>query len=164
MAKSGKKNKDKTASPEIVNRRARHDYQIEDTLEVGIALQGSEVKAIRDGKMSLAEGYVRAELDPPRLTLHSVHIGEYTHAHAENSHPAVRTRILLAHKREIRKLATLSQAKGVTIVPLKAYFKDGRLKVLIGLGRGKKQHDRREDVKRRDQEREMRRAMTRKRL
>jgi len=163
MASKTKKQQ-KTNEPTIENRKARHQYHIDETLEVGVALRGSEVKAVRAGRMSLGEGYVRAEAEPPRLYLYGVHIGEYENASGVNQHAAVRPRILLAHKREIRSLAIESQAKGTTIVPLKAYFKNGRVKLLIGLARGKKQHDKRQDVKKREVEREMRRAMTRKRL
>lgn len=152
------------ATPEIVNRRARHDYFIEDTLEVGIRLVGTEVKSVRAGRISLAEGYVRAHDNPIALELHSVHIDEYSAAgRGARQHNPTRGRALLAHKREIRKLAKASAVKGVTIVPLKVYFKDGKAKLLIGLGRGKAQHDKRQDIKKRESDREMRRA-TSKRL
>jgi SsrA-binding protein len=164
MASKSKKKKDGTGEPTIENRKARHQYHIDDTLEVGIALRGSEVKSVRAGRMSLGEGYVRAEENPLALHLYGVHIGEYENASGLTQHKPVRPRTLLAHKREIRKWLVESQAKGTTIVPLKAYFKNGRVKVLIGLARGKKQHDKRQDVKKRETDREMRRAMTRKRI
>lgn len=157
MAKSKKTN---TNEPEIVNRKARHDYHIEETLEVGIRLAGTEVKAVRAGRISLNEAYVRAELTPLSLTLHSAHIGEYAPAGA-NQHPAVRQRALLAHKREIANLARLSAAKGVTIVPLKLYFRNGYAKLLVGVGRGKGKSDKREDLKKRQAQRDIDRAMSR---
>ena len=158
------KKSDKNDSPEILNRRARHDYLIEQTLEVGIKLVGSEVRSVRSGKCSLGEGYVMAELTPPRLLLYGVHIEEYAPAGPVRSgrqHLVARPRILLAHAREIKKLHDAQQAKGVTIVPLKAYFNErGILKLLIGLGRGKHEYDKRQDIKKRDQEREIRREMS----
>jgi len=159
MAKAKKSNSNE---PEVLNRKARHRYAIEETLEVGIRLAGTEVKAVRAGRISLGEAYVRAELSPPSLTLHSAHIGEYAPAGA-NQHPAVRQRTLLAHKREIQKLGRLSEAKGVTIVPLKLYFKNGYAKLLIGVGRGKGKSDKREDLKEREAKRDIDRAMSRRR-
>lgn len=159
------KKSDKSDSPEIHNRRARHDYHIDQTLEVGIKLVGSEVRSVRAGKCSLGEGFVRAEEDPPRLLLYSVHIDEYAPAgsvRAGRQHLVARPRILLAHKREILKLASASAAKGVTIVPLKLYFNErGLAKLLIGLGRGKREFDKREDIKKRETDRDLRREMSR---
>lgn len=152
-----KKRKDQPAN--IENRKARYDYAIGDTLEVGIALHGTEVKAVRDGKISLAEGYVRAEESPPGLYLHSVNIGEYAPAGALQ-HAATRTRKLLAHKREILKLVRQVDQKGVTIVPLKLYFKDGWAKLLIGVGKGKAAHDKRHAIGERDAKRDIDRAMS----
>lgn len=163
MAKGkGKKRGGAGGAPEIVNRRARHEYHIEETLEVGIALVGSEVKSVRAGKVSLAEGYVRAEEESLRLELHGLHIAEYGPAGSGPlQHRPLRTRTLLAHKREIRKLAKASAAKGMTIVPLKLYFSQrGMAKLLIGVARGKAQHDKRQDIKKREQDREIRRAMS----
>ena len=105
MAAAKKKSKQDNSEPVIQNRRARYDYLITDTLECGVRLLGTEVKSLRTGQASLAEGYVRAELDPPRLMLHSVHIAEYPNASSTHQHDPIRTRELLAHKREIRKLA-----------------------------------------------------------
>jgi SsrA-binding protein len=160
MAKGSNK---KSPTPEIVNRRAHHEYLIEDTLEVGIALHGSEVKSIRDGKCSIAEGYVRAQLEPLRLELHGVHIHEYPPAAGAN-HVPTRSRKLLAHKREIEKLARASAQKGVTIVPLKLYFKEGWVKLLIGTARGKSGVDKRHTLKEREAQRDIQRAMSRKTL
>lgn len=154
------KGKNKTApTPVIENRKARHDYAIEETLEVGVALQGSEVKAIRDGKCSITEGYVRAQLEPLRLELHGMHVHEYPPAAGAN-HIPTRTRKLLAHKREIERLARASLQKGVTIIPLKLYFKDGWVKLLIGTARGKSSVDKRQSLKEREAQRDIQRAMS----
>jgi len=161
MAK-GKAAKSKP-DPQIVNRRARHQFEILDTLEVGVVLIGSEVKSVRAGKVSLAEGYVRAQESPLALTLHGVHIAEYQPAGVFNHDPD-RMRILLAHKAQVRSLASQSQSKGVTIVPLKMYFKNGRIKLQIGVARGKTKTDKRQDLREREHKREMERAMVRKRL
>ncbi len=148
-------------APTIENRRARHDYEILESLECGIALLGSEVKSVRDGKVSLAEGYVRVQADPPALFLHSVTIAEYGPA-GPTAHEPARTRLLLAHKREIAKLVRQVEQKGVTIVPLRMYFKDGRAKVLIGLGRGRQAHDKRVAIAQRETRREIDRALSKK--
>jgi len=160
MAKQTK-NKTKDGPAEVHNRRARHEYEIGETLECGMVLAGSEVKAVRDGNISIAEGYVTVDGDPPRLTLRNVTIGEYPPAGAMQ-HEIGRTRRLLAHKREIRRLARQVEQKGVTLVPLKVYFKDGWAKVLVGVGTGKKQYDKRESIKERDIQRDIQRAMSRK--
>lgn len=157
-----KKKKAKTDAPTFENRRARHEYFIEDTLETGIVLWGSEVKAIRDGRVSLGEGYVSVELTPkPRLVMHQVDIGLYQPSGALNHRPK-RDRDLLAHKRELVKLARQVEQKGVTLVPLKMYFVQGRVKVLVGLARGKQAHDKRQSIAARDAERDVQRAMSRK--
>lgn len=145
------------------NRRARHDYHIEETLECGIRLTGTEVKSVRNGQVSLAEGYVRATENPPALTLHGVHIAEYAPAGEARQHDPGRVRALLAHKREIRKLAARTRSKGVTIVPLKMYFTNGRAKLLVGVGRGKRKSDKRQDIATRETQRDMERAMGTKR-
>ncbi len=169
--------KDKHDAPEILNRKARYDYAITETLEVGVKLVGTEVRSIRGGKCSLGEGYVRAEATPPSLVLYGVHIDEYapaghTSATVENGragaggvkgrgqHVPTRPRVLLAHAREIVRLANAAQVKGVTIVPLKMYFKGGRAKLLIGVGTGKQRRDKRETIKERESDRDLRRAMT----
>ncbi|MCA9310128.1 MAG: SsrA-binding protein SmpB [Phycisphaerales bacterium] len=149
-------------APEFVNRKARHQYEITDTLEVGIVLVGTEVKSVREGRVSLGEGYVRVTDHPLSLWLHGVHIGEYAPAGPSRQHRSTAVRQLLAHKREIRKLFTKSIIKGVTVVPLKMYFnQDGRVKVLIGLGTGKKSHDKRQDLRKREADRDIERAMRR---
>ncbi len=141
------------------NRKARYRYAIGETLEVGIALGGTEVKALRDGQVSLGEGFIRASEAPLGLWLYGVNIGEYAPAGSQG-HKPVRVRKLLAHKREILRLAKVTDEKGVTIVPLKLYFKDGWAKLLIGVGHGKSRTDKREDLKKRDATREIQRAMS----
>jgi len=153
----GKKKNHKT--PVIENRRARHDYHIHDTIEVGMVLRGSEVKSLRNGLASLAEGWIRASEKPYTLTLHSVHIAEYPNASSSHQHDPIRTRSLLAHKREIRKLASFTTSQGQTLVPLKIYFSNGKAKVLIGLVSGKRRADKRQDLAKRVATREMDRAM-----
>jgi len=147
--------------PTIENRRARHDYFIEDTLEVGLKLTGTEIKSIRLGQASIAEGYVRATESPVALTLHGAHIAEYPPAGAARQHDPVRVRTLLAHSREILKLADRTRQKGTTLVPLKIYFLRGRAKLLIGIAKGKQQHDKRQDLIKKEAKREMDRAMSR---
>ena len=146
-------------SPTIENRKARHDYEILETLECGIMLQGSEVKSVRDGKVSLAEGYVRAQAAPPLLFLHSVNIAEYGPA-GPTAHQPTRTRRLLAHKRESEKLLRQVDQKGGTLVPLKMYFVNGYAKVLVGLGRGRRAHDKRTAIAERESKRELSRVMS----
>ncbi len=143
-------------SPRIVNRRALHDYFIDAKLECGIVLRGSEVKSLRQGKAQLQESYARIEGGD--LVLHGCHIDPYEKAAAAANHEPLRARRLLAHKREIAKLANATHERGVTLVPLALYFKDGRAKVEIGVGRGKKLFDKRDSIKRREQDREIRRA------
>lgn len=156
---AGKK-KNKTDTPTIENRRARFQYEISDTLEVGIALVGAEVKSVRNGNVSLAEGFVRAEGTPPALRLYGVTIGEYGPA-GPRQPKTTRTRTLLAHKREIAKFARKSEEKGFTIVPLKLYFKEGWAKLLIGLARGKSKYDKRVSLAAKDAQRDIQRAMSR---
>jgi len=159
--------KKKDQQPEdrvIENRKARFEYHIHDTLEVGIALRGSEVKSVRDGVVSLAEGYIRVETAPPCLFLHQVNIGEYGPAGPagnKRQHAPTRTRVLLAHKREILKLARQVEQRGMTIVPLKIYFKDGFAKLLIGVAEGKAKHDKRQSIAERQAKRDIARAMSR---
>jgi len=159
MARRKGNKKHSSNAPTIENRRARFDYEILDTLECGIMLLGSEVKSVRDGKVSLAEGYVRVQATPPGLFLHSINIAEYGPA-GVTAHQPTRTRTLLAHKREVLKLLRQVEQKGITIVPLKMYFKDGYAKVLIGLGRGRRAHDKRDAIAERESKREVDRAMS----
>lgn len=154
-----KKDKSSDKDPVIENRKARHDYEILETLEVGIVLRGDEVKSIRNGHASIAEGYVRATESPPALNLHQVNIEEYKFAGPLRGKPH-RVRVLLAHKREILKLAKESNVKGMTIVPLKLYFKNGFAKLLIGLGKGRTAHDKRDAIGKREAARDIQRAMS----
>ena len=145
-------------TPTIANRRARHEYLIEETLECGIKLTGTEVKSVRNGQVSLAEGYARATEIPPAITLHGVHIAEYPPAAEHRQHNPTRVRTLLAHRRQIRKLADKTRSKGTTLIPLKMYFVDGRAKLLLGVARGKRKTDKRRDLAKREMERDIARA------
>jgi SsrA-binding protein len=148
-------------SPRIVNRRALHDFHITEKLEVGLELRGSEVKSIRQAQVSLAEGYARVDPHTLQLYLHDVDIAHYPHAGPEQHEPK-RTRRLLAQKRQIRQLLDQTSSKGVTLIPLAMYFVRGKAKLELGLGVGKKDHDKRESIRKRDADREIRRGMTRK--
>ena len=153
------KRKGKSAEFQVVNRKARHDYHILDTIECGIVLVGSEVKSIRDGRISLGEGYAKTAENPLHLELFSVHIDEYSPA-SHRQHNPTRGRTLLAHKREIRKLHAQTERKGVTLIPLKLYFKDGWAKILLGIATGKSHHDKRQTLSKRDAQRDIQRAMS----
>lgn len=154
----GKKNT-KESEKRIVaqNRRARHDYFIEETYEAGIMLQGSEVKSLRDGKANMTDGYAGPSGD--ELFLFNVHISEYTQANQLNHNPT-RPRKLLLHKREVSKLMGQVKTKGKTLIALSLYFdKNNRVKVELALASGKKQHDKREADKNRDWGRDKARLM-----
>jgi SsrA-binding protein len=138
------------------NRRATFNFEVLERFEAGIVLSGSEVKSIRAGQISLAESY--AAFDHDELFLQGAHIAEWVQAHARN-HPPIRPRKLLLHRRELDKLLVAVQQEGLTVVPLAVYLKDGRIKVEIGLARGKKVHDKRAALKEREQTREMSRAI-----
>ena len=159
MAKK-KPSKAKNHSPRIANRRAYHDYHIGDKFEVGIVLKGSEVKSIRNGQVSLAEGFAMVETATLELWLHNVEISPYTHAGPHHQHEPKRQRKLLARKREIRVIHDKIVGKGVTLVPLAMFFVRGKIKLEIGVGTGKKAFDKRQDMKKRDAEREIRRSMS----
>ena len=158
---ASKRKKNPGNEPEIHNRRARYDYAIESTLEVGIKLHGSEIKSVRAGEVSIAEAYVRAEESPVSLRLIGMNIGHYGPAAGRN-HAATRDRILLAHANEIKRLARATQSKGMTFVPLKLYFRNGFAKLELGLGRGKGRSDKRSSIAEREQKREIDRAMSKK--
>lgn len=158
------KDRNTNLSPRIANRRAQHDYHILEKLEVGIVLQGSEVKSIRNGQVSLAEGYARVEPDDMGLYLYDVDIGPYAQAKGINGHIPKRRRKLLAHKRQIAKLLGETSAKGKTLVPLAVYFVRGYAKLELGLAVGKRQHDRRADMKEREARRDIQRGMTKRTL
>lgn len=140
------------------NRKARRDYHILETFEAGLVLVGTEVKSLRAGKASLAEAYARVRGD--ELWLVGAHIPEYSHGNREN-HDPTRARKLLLHRREIERLRGKVEEKGLTLVPLRLYWKGGRAKIEIALGRGKKDYDRRQDVAKREAQREMDRALAR---
>lgn len=138
------------------NRKARHEYHIEDTVEAGLVLHGTEVKSIRVGRANLTEAYAQEKNGD--FYLLNMHIGEWEGGNRFNHEPR-RPRKLLLHRREIKKLLGQVQQKGFTLVPLKLYFNDrGYAKILLGLGKGKKQHDKRQDIKERDWKREKERA------
>ena len=150
--------KDEKKSEEKVvatNRRARHEFQIDDTWEAGLVLLGSEVKSMRDGAVTIGDGYV---IDfGSELYLVNVHIHEYPQANKQNHEP-LRKRKLLLHRREVAEILEQIRAKGRTCVPLRFYFRNGRCKVELGSAVGKKLHDKREDLKSKDAKREMDRA------
>ena len=143
------------------NRRARHDYAIVDTLETGIVLQGSEVKAIRDGQVRLADAYAR--VINGAVWLDGVHIPPYQFAHGIGAHDPDRARKLLLHRREIDKLQARVQTERLSLVPLALYFRNGRVKVELGLGFGRRKEDKRQAMAERDSQREIQRAMGRQR-
>ena len=136
------------------NRKARHEYFVLDTFEAGLVLKGTEVKSVRQGSINLAEGYARVK--GGEVWLEGVHISPYLAGSYQNVDP-VRDRKLLLHRKEIRRLTSRMTERGLTLVPLKVYFKKNIAKVLLGICRGKKEHDRREDIARREAERDIRR-------
>ncbi|WP_028472575.1 SsrA-binding protein SmpB [Nocardioides alkalitolerans] len=140
------------------NRKARHDYTIEDTFEAGMVLQGTEVKALRAGRANLVDGFVDIEHD--EMWLHAVHIPEYAQGTWTN-HAARRKRKLLLHRAEIDKIAAKTANKGYTIIPLSLYFTDGRAKVEIALAKGKKSYDKRHSLAERQFNREKQQALGR---
>lgn len=140
------------------NRKAYHDYHVEETFEAGIALTGTEVKSLREGRANLRDGY--AAVEGGEVFLLNCHVSPYAPANRFNHEPR-RPRKLLLHRAEIRRLIGKVQEKGLTLVPLSLYLKDGRVKVEMALCRGKKQYDKREDLKRRTQEREVADALKR---
>lgn len=136
------------------NRKARHEYTVLDTVEAGIVLQGTEIKSIRNHQINLKDGY--ASVSRNEMWLYNVHIAPFKEGNQFN-HDPLRKRKLLLHRREIDSLLGQVQQDGITLVPLKIYIKNGVAKVLIGLAKGKKQYDKRETIKRREQERRIRR-------
>lgn len=142
--------------PLAQNRKARHDYHILSTVEAGIALTGTEIKSIRASRINLKDGY--AQIRNGEAWLANVHISPYEQGNQFN-HDPLRNRKLLLHRKEIILLASETQNKGITLVPLKVYIKNGYAKVLIGVAKGKHDYDKRETLKRKDQEREIQRAL-----
>ena len=139
----------------LSNPKARRDYHILETFEAGIVLHGTEVKSLRAGKGQIGDAFARVEKD--EAWLYNAHIDEYSHGNVHN-HALKAPRKLLLHKSEIRKLQELSAVKGNALFPLAFYWKSGKVKVSIGVGKGKQSFDKREDIKKRDDDREMKRA------
>ncbi|MEW6755578.1 MAG: SsrA-binding protein SmpB [Candidatus Latescibacterota bacterium] len=138
------------------NRKARHDYEVLDTYEVGIVLLGTEVKSLREGSANLKDSY--ATVEGGEVYLHKAHISPYTAGNRYNHDPE-RPRKLLLHRSEIRRLVGRTQQQGLTLIPLRVYFRGGRAKVELALARGRRHHDRREDLARRQAERDVDRAL-----
>jgi SsrA-binding protein len=134
------------------NKKAKFNYQIDAEYEAGIVLVGSEVKSMREGRVSFQDAY--ADIKNGELFLRQLHISPYKYAYNSN-HEALRTRKLLLHRHEIKKLYARMKERGYSLVPLKIYFKNNRIKVLLGLGKGKKLYDKRESIKQKDVDREM---------
>ena len=139
------------------NRRARRNYDITETVEAGIVLHGSEVKSLREAQVQIAEGFVRFE--GSEAWLQGVHIAPYLHSQGHSGHDPDRHRKLLLHRKELDRLRSLVDLERVSIVPLSLYFKDGKAKVELGIGKGRKLHDKREAVAKRDADREVQRAL-----
>ena len=139
----------------VTNSKARRDYHILDTFEAGIVLHGTEVKALRAGKGQISDAFARVENN--QVYLYNAHIDEYAQGNLQNHEPKA-VRKLLLHKSEIRKLFSLVSVGGNTLVPLSFYWKNGKVKVALGVGKGKAQYDKREDLKKRDADRELKRA------
>lgn len=139
----------------VKNPKARRDYHILETFEAGIVLRGTEVKSLRAGKGQIADAFARVDND--EVWLHDAHIDEYSHGNLQNHLPKAPRKLLL-HRGEIRKLFELAAIGGNALVPLSFYWKNGRVKVLLGVGKGKVHHDKRQDIKRRESDRELKRA------
>ncbi|EDN9558015.1 TPA: SsrA-binding protein SmpB [Listeria monocytogenes] len=137
------------------NKKARHDYAIEETFEAGIVLQGTEIKSVRNARVNLKDSYAR--IDKREIFLHNMHISPYEQGNRYN-HDPLRTRKLLLHKKQISRLIGETKESGYSIVPLKMYIKDGYAKVLIGVARGKKKYDKRQDLKQKEAKRDIERA------
>ena len=141
---------------EILNRKAKHDYFVEDTYEAGIALTGTEIKSIRAGNCNIKDSY--GLVKNGEVFLLNMFVGQYKEGNIFN-HEETRSRKLLLHKKEIRKIEKSREEKGLTLIPLKLYFKDNKLKVLLGVCRGKKDYDKRESIKQRDIKKEVARNL-----
>lgn len=139
----------------VSNSKARRDYHILETFEAGIVLHGTEVKALRAGKGQIGDAFARVEKD--EVWLHNAHIDEYSHGNIQNHLPKAPRKLLL-HKSEIRKLFGLASVKGNALFPLSFYWKNGRVKVALAVGKGKVQFDKRQDLKKREADRELKRA------
>jgi SsrA-binding protein len=141
------------------NRQARRDYELGDSIECGIALAGSEVKSLRESKVQLSDAW--GQVEGGEVWLHGLHIAPYSHAQSHSGHEPTRRRKLLLHRNQIDRLAHRMQTERLTLVPLRMYFKDGRVKVELALGKGKRTIDKRNDLARREADREAQRAMGR---
>lgn len=139
----------------LTNSKARRDYHILEVYEAGIALRGTEVKVIRAGKAQINDAFAKVERD--EVWLHHAHIEEYSHGNIHNHAPKAPRRLLL-HRSEIRKLKDLAAVKGHVLVPLSLYWKNGKVKVSLAVGKGKQEFDKREDIKKRDSDRELKRV------
>ena len=148
--------KETAERPVCQNKRARINYFIDETYEAGIALMGTEVKALRDGRANLKDSY--AMIRDGELFLYDLHISPYSHGNRAN-HDPLRIRKLLMHKREIQRLYGKSQERGLALIPLRMYFRNGKVKAEIGVGRGKKLYDKREDIKLKEDRKAMERAL-----
>ncbi len=141
----------------LTNSKARRDYSILETYEAGIVLRGTEVKSLRAGKGQLADAFARVEND--QVWLYNFHIDEYSHGNLHNHDPKAKRRLLL-HKSEIRKLFGLGSVKGNTLIPLSCYWKGNHLKISLGVGKGKVEYDKRQDLRKREATRDIQRATT----
>jgi SsrA-binding protein len=150
----------KPAAPRAIatNRQARRDYEILDTYEAGIMLQGSEVKSLREAKVQLADSFAR--IDNNEIWLVSLHVAPYSHSGQSDGHLADRQRKLLLHRNEIRRIKARLDQERLTLVPLSLYFKDGRAKLELGIGRGRREYDKRQVIAKRDSDRDAARAMS----
>jgi len=151
-----KTEREKAQSSVAENRKAFHDYHLIETFEAGLVLLGTEVKAIREGRVNLRDSYARVE--DGEVFLYNVNISPYSHR-GYADHEPLRRRKLLLHRSEIKKLIGKTVEKGMTLVPVRLYFKNGRVKVAVSLAKGKKDYDKRETIKRREADRETRAAM-----
>jgi SsrA-binding protein len=138
------------------NRKARHDYFIDDEYEAGMVLLGTEVKSLRLGRVNLKDSY--AKIKNGEVFVHQMHIGQYPFAHYDN-HDPLRPRKLLLHNHEIRKLIGKVQEKGYSLIPMRVYFKNGKVKMSLALARGKRKYDKRESIRKRDEKRDMDRSL-----
>ncbi len=156
MAQPSKTDRQKAERIIAENRKAFHDYHMLETFEAGIVLLGTEVKAIREGRVNLRDSFARVE--GSEVFVHNVHISPYSHS-GYATHEPLRPRKLLLHAQEIRKLIGKTVERGMTLVPVRMYLKNGRVKLAVSLAKGKKEYDRRETIKRRETERETRAAI-----
>lgn len=140
----------------LSNTKARRDYHILDTFEAGIVLRGTEIKVLRAGKGQIRDAFARVEEN--EVYLYNLHIDEYSHGNRENHDPKARRKLLL-HKREIRRLLEMTSVKGNALVPLSFYWKGSKVKVALAVGKGKAEYDKRDDVKKRESDRELKRVM-----